>query len=195
MLAYSDYDKLKKLLKDGKYDKLDEYLDKLCYKTYLETARKALLKYETVKGNPYYGYVEGEKLLLSDYCSVFKLNSDEILTPNRRETLKAGKKTFDNAILLKLLNAYNNIINADKIDIGKIEKVQSFRENVYDITSDDGSIVSSYSVKLFDCSNSFLGRNASFKLVPYLNIDNIYAIFAESEKGTGVVLPIQKVKN
>ena len=195
MLSYTEYDKLKKLLKEEKYDKLDEYLDKLCYKSYLETARKALLKYEAVKGNPYYGYVEGEKLLLSDYCSVFKLNSDEILTPNRREILKIGKKTFDNAILLKLLNAYNNIINADKIDIGKIEKVQSFSEKVYDITSEDGSIVSSYSVKLFDCSNAFLGRDVTYKLVPYMPINDIYAFFAESEKGTGIVLPIQKVKS
>ena len=195
MLSYNEYDKLKKLLKDEKYDKLDEYLDKLCYKTYLENARKALLKYEVFKTNPYYGYIEDGKLLLSDYGSVFKLNSDEILTPNRRESLKAGKNTFSDDLLLKLLDAYDNMVNVEQIDIGKIEKAPSGREKVYDITSEDGSIVSSFSVKLFDCSSSFLGRNIKYKLIPYTPIDNTYAFFAESEKGTGVVLPIQKVKS
>ena len=192
MLAYSEYDKLKKLLKEEKYDKLDEYLDKLCYKSYLENARKALLKYEHHRTNPCYGYVEDDKLLLSDYGSLFKLNSDEILTPNRRENLKAGKKSFEEELLSKLLDAYNNIINVEKIDIGKIEKDSSSREKVYVITSEDGSIVSSYSVKLFDCSNAFLGRNVTYKLVPYMPINDVYAFFAESEKGAGFVLPFRR---
>ena len=191
MLAYNEYDKIKKLLKEEKYDKLDDYLDKLYYKTYLEEARKALGEY--VRYHKHYCHTGNGELLLTDCHSVFLLNNDEILTDYRRKKVD-DEETMDSELMQKALEFITHSSYNEQIDVGKIETVENFYDlkKYYEVNSHDGSVTSTYNIYLFDYAKKFLGRDVTYTLTPYRE-HKVHNCMAKSDKGMGIILPV-KVK-
>ena len=192
MLAYSEYDKIKKLLKEEKFDELEAYIDNLCDKAYLELARKALSEYAT--RYEYYGYTNEGKLLLTNYYTAFRLNDDKILTSYRRDRLKKGINCIEPEKIEKIDNIMNLALENEKIKVGKIVKdTGDDLEKYYKVSSIDGSIIATYRVVLFDYLEKFLGRNVTYTLSSHQNATDIYTCVGSSDKGTGIILPV-KVK-
>ena len=182
MIDYKAYDKIIKLINEGKEKELREYLEKEKEKYYVSTARETLKHYlrheSTLSKIVYLDYLEDQRLFFTDSSSLYILNSDEILNASMKKK-REGLLHAKTPSLIALTDGFEQ---------GSLEPVQDIVKSREDgslvlLSSSDMSRRMTFSSKQIEYSKIFLGPDVEYSLTPHQNP----ACFARSRKGRGVI--------
>ena len=188
MIDYSAYEKIVSYLDGNNIDELRKYLEKEKTKFYLQEARKKLttyLKYSQNSFTTFCGYMDDGKIVLFNAISAYILNSDEILTPNRKQDLKLQNPNYTRENIQIVENAFNKFENCGALPVGKIEPNNLWTGQSF-VSSDDETISQKFETQNFNYAQFFLGENTQYAVCK-----NIPACLANSEKGKGLILGIK----
>ena len=185
MIDYKSYKEIINYLNKNELNELREYLNQEINKSYLTRAKKQLQYY--LNGNPmsFYGYLNDNKIIISNSFSAYILESDEILSKYMIQRFKSvDEEVFKNDIALanSFFEKYdsNNLIKAD--DGYKLDK----KNNVL-LSNEEYKITHNFSASNYLYSKYFLGEDSI-----YLLDKNKTICLVNSNKGKGFVLGIRK---
>lgn len=186
MIDYKICDKLIDLLDKEDLNGLRKYIGSERNKYYLSIARKALDKYLVRSIYAYYDchdFSQGN-LVLTDYCSAYFLESDEILTPRRK---KLGNRGV-HAMSYRVLDLYDKLaINQENVvEILKDATGDRDYKTLIDLKTKEGKIYTFYDDE-FSFAEMFLGDDIEYSISGKFYKGGS-ACLVKSKKGTGFVL-------
>lgn len=187
MVDYEAFNNIMSYLDSNNIEELRKYLEIEKNKYYLHNARQRLKNYLRLsKANyhPFCGYMDDNKIVLFNAISAYILNSDEILTPQRKEDIVLLNPNYVQENITIVQNGFNKFENDNTSPVGII-KPHPFGEQ-YIVSSDDGTI-SYYFVKdNFNNAQFFLGGNTQYSLC-----SEHHVCLANSEKGKGLIMGLK----
>ncbi len=178
MIDYESYNKIIEYLGKNDLNKLRQYVDREKAKYYLKNARNALSSY--LVNNLGLGYIDENKIILTNGLSLYILNSDEILTQKQKDS----EQTMPIKNITFLLDQLEKYEKKQYVVIGETKNPIPSEKKVISV---DGSVCYFFSQRSFNYSKKFLGEDALYKMC----VDTP-ACLAESEKGKGLILGLRK---
>lgn len=186
MIEYKICDKLIDLLDKEDLNGLRKYIDSERNKYYLSIARKALDKYLVRHDHAYYDCDDFSfgKLVLLDYYSVYFLESDEILTPQRK---KLGSRVHNTSY--RALSLYDKLaINQEAVEeILKDDLGMRDNKTLIDLKTKEGKIYTFYEDE-FSFAEKFLGEDVEYSVSNTDIFNEGPVCLVKSKKGTGFIL-------
>lgn len=184
MINFKTYSQIIDFLDKDETEKLREYLYKERQRYYLESARRALVKYlkeiDTRMLAVRHEFEDG-KLLASNSSSMFLFNTNELLTNNSRESLKG---IDDEKNVKILMDCYNQFEDEKYYPVDRIERSLVFPDNDVLINYNNDTELF-FNKSNLNYAKKFLGDEVE------LSINNdifLPTCKAESEKGKGIIL-------
>lgn len=186
MIDYKSCDKLIDLLDKGDLKKLRRYINDERKKYYISNARKALHPYLKRHFAAYYDTdFTMCKLLLTDYCSAYFLESDEILTEYEKKKRRYSLMTHPDSY--KIIDLYEKL-EVNQVAVKEIVKDASGKRDkktLIDLKTKEGQIYTFYEDE-FSFTEKFLGDDVEYSVS--LRDPKLGGVcLVKSKKGTGII--------
>ena len=188
MIDYEAFNKITEYLNSNDLDELRKYLEIEKNKYYLQNARQKLKNYlrlSKMNYHPFCGYLDNNKIVLFNAISAYILNSDEILTKQRKQDIALLNPNYVQENITVVQDGFNKFEKESTSPVGII-KPHSLCQEQCMVSNDDDSVTYRFVKENFNYAQFFLGENIKYSLC-----NEHQVCLANSEKGKGLIMGLK----